>query len=62
MLNQVKAMLMSTGEDGKTLLSLAVRSGSKGAFEAVLAALSSEEVCRSQKTTHDAPVALVERY
>lgn len=38
-------MLMSTGEEGNTLLSLAVHSGSKGAFEAVLAALSSEEVC-----------------
>lgn len=37
-------MLRSTGEDGKTLLSLAARSGSKGAFEAVLAALSLEEV------------------
>eukprot|EP00752_Nemacystus_decipiens_P012128 g10753.t1 len=41
---EVEAMLMSTGEDGKTLLSLAIRSGSKGAFAAVLAALSSEEV------------------
>lgn len=52
MFYKVKAMLLSTGEDGRSLLSLAVRSGSKGAFEAVLAAFSSEEVCRPLNTAH----------
>lgn len=46
-------MLMSAGEGGKTLLSLAVRSSSKCAFEAVLAALSSEEVCISLNAARD---------
>lgn len=42
---QVKAMLTSRGKGGKTLVYWAVCSGSKDMFEAVVAAISSDQVC-----------------
>ncbi|CAN0212826.1 unnamed protein product [Ectocarpus sp. 6 AP-2014] len=49
--DEVKTLLTSSGNGGKSLITLAVSSGSKEVFEAVLAALSSWQVRDAMRTS-----------